>query len=278
MPLSLPVIPMTLAEFSAMPHRLGWKHEYWDGAARLSPKASAVVEFRRAVAAPIVVRPRRDLLVRPIERSDADALADLFQASFDSAIEFAGYSDAMLGQRAQESMAEFFAPQRGRFEAGQRAGRPCEWPGTSFVAESAGQIIGAAMIREVRAGPILEPIFIRPDSLREGVGGLLLASALGALKSAKTFEGAAVDVLYSRCHLGNPVSFAWHTRHGFEEVPNLPAAQHRWQHYLQQAHALKLQGNVAAASAAQAEADRLAQQIADLESSDDPFVWGLVSE
>lgn len=278
MPLSLPVIPMTMAEFSAMPHQLGWKHEYWDGAARLSPKASAVVEFRRAIVRPVTVAASDSILIRSIEPFDADALAQLFESAFESAIEFAGYSTEMLRERAKESMAEFFAPDH-ESDAERRAQQPKAWANASFVAEVAGQLVGAAMVRKIRVGPILEPVFIAPDWQRRGIGALLLDATLKALNSvnAEKSDEAAVDFLYSRCHLGNPASLAWHIRHGFEEIPNLPTAQHRWQHYLQQAHALRQQGNVAAAATAQAEADRLAGQIADLEASQDPSAWGLLS-
>lgn len=279
MPLPLPVIPMTLAEFSAMPHRLGWSHEYWDGAARLSPKASAVVEFRRAISTPVTVASQEDVLIRPIQPSDAGALAGLFQSAFDGAIEFAGYSTEMLRERADESMGEFFAVQREPDAAKRCAQQPHAWENASFLAEAVGRVVGATMIRKLRVGPILEPVFVAPDWQRRGVAALLLDAALGALNSGNTerSDEAAVDFLYSRCHLGNPASLAWHVRFGFEEIPTLPAAQHRWQHYLQQAHALKQRGNLAAATTAQAQADRVAQQIADLEASRDPSACGILS-
>lgn len=43
------VVPMSIEEFEHMEHRLGWKHEYWDGAAQLSTQETAVVSFQRPV-------------------------------------------------------------------------------------------------------------------------------------------------------------------------------------------------------------------------------------
>jgi hypothetical protein len=45
------VLPMSVEEFEQMEHRLGWKHEYWGGAARLSTQETAIVAFQRPVAA-----------------------------------------------------------------------------------------------------------------------------------------------------------------------------------------------------------------------------------
>jgi len=38
-------LPMSIDEFHVMKHRLGWKHEYWDGVARLSPQSTAIIDY-----------------------------------------------------------------------------------------------------------------------------------------------------------------------------------------------------------------------------------------
>ena len=275
MPLPLPVVPMTLAEFDALPHRLGWKHEYWDGAARLSPEESAIAEFRRPITTPVQWTHSSDWIVRPIQREDSAALVELFLQAFESAAEFAGYSESAFQSRAVESVARFFARDISTATTqAPQVTRLSDWKEVSFVVEDSQQLIGAALIREVRLGPILEPIMIAPAHQRRGVGSALLATILNKLRAIAAQDNAPLEYLYSRCHLSNPHSLAWHTVMGFEEMPNLPATQHRWRHHLQQARSLGLQGNLELAHTAQTEANRLATQVEAFELSDDPHACG----
>jgi predicted N-acetyltransferase YhbS len=266
---------MTLTEFDALPHRLGWKHEYWDGAARLSPEESAIAEFRRPITTPVKSTYSNNWIVRPIQRDDSAALIELFLRAFESADEFAGYSESSFRSRAAESVARFFA--RDMSTATTHAShetRLSDWKEVSFVVEDAQQLIGAALIREVRLGPILEPIMIAPAYQRRGVGSALLATTLNKLRVMASQDKAPLEYLYSRCHLSNPHSLAWHTIMGFEEMPNLPATQHRWLHHMQQARSLRLQGQIDLARTAQTEANRLATQVEAFELSDDPHAYG----
>ncbi|MDA1051187.1 MAG: hypothetical protein O3C40_12000 [Planctomycetota bacterium] len=75
-----------------MEHRVGWKHEYWDGAARLSPQSTAVVDLERPIKESEVLRPHlaAGYELRAIELADEQALVRLFIEAFDSSVEYAG--------------------------------------------------------------------------------------------------------------------------------------------------------------------------------------------
>ncbi len=217
------VLPMTIDEFRRMEHRLGWKHEYWDGAARLSVQETAVASFQQNVTSPVGGRPTvgDGEQLRPVRDNDQGALVELFQRAFDDAIEFAGWPDDAYQRDARDSIASFF----GNSTEGQRRPSGNGRTDASFVVTAGERLLAAVMVRSIRRGPILEPIMVLPAHQRRGLGSKLLAAALDALHSA----GEAT--LFTRCHLGNAASLAWHERNGFEEIPSYFAATHRWRHF-----------------------------------------------
>lgn len=221
MPRPLTVLPMSFEAYEHMEHRLGWKHEYWEGAARLSPHESAVAQFRRRLDS--VLASRRLLhdgeSPRRVHPDDAPALVELFVHAFDDAVEFSGWSQQDYCRHAHETVESFFgasdAPQVAR--PGLRE--------SSFVIGSNAQLLAALLVRSGRRGPVVEPVMVRPAYRRRGLASVLLAASIEALRN----DGETV--LLSRCHLGNTPSFVWHQNSGFEEVPGYFSATHRWHHH-----------------------------------------------
>lgn len=217
------VLPMSVEEFEQMEHRLGWKHEYWGGAARLSTQETAIVAFQRPAAASGVSRPplRDGEQFRAIRADDERSLAELFIEAFDDAVEFAGCPDDAYRQDAQDSLASFFGkPTQRPYNA-----RPLGRLDASFLIELGEQILAAVLVRSIRRGPIIEPVMVRPAHQRRGLATALLDASLQSLNAC------GVPVLYSQCHLGNAASLAWHEKNGFQEIPNYFAAAHRWRHF-----------------------------------------------
>lgn len=222
MPRPHPVLPMTMDEFEHMAHRLGWKHEYWDGAAQLSTQESAVASFQRSVDVNLARPSSLDgEQVRPVRIEDEAGLVELFVLAFDDAVEYAGWPDRLYRRDARDSIASLFGlptkqrPHRannGRLDA-------------SFVITGGERILAAVLIRSIGRGPILEPIMVHPAHQRRGLGTVLLSATLDALRMG------GESTLFSRCQLGNEASLAWHEKQGFEEIPNYFAATHRWRHF-----------------------------------------------
>jgi ribosomal protein S18 acetylase RimI-like enzyme len=216
-------IPMSIEAFGRLEHRLGWKHEYWDGAARLSPQETAIVAFQRPVRGAAAFRPRlpEDWSLRAVRADDERALADLFIETFDDAVEYVGWPDDAYQQNARDILASFFGKPTRRPHHDRPAGRP----EVSHACVFGEQMLGAALIRSIRQGPILEPIMVHPAHQRRGLATALLSASLAALSQL------GATTLYSRCHLGNVASLAWHEKNGFQEIANYFAATHRWRHY-----------------------------------------------
>jgi L-amino acid N-acyltransferase YncA len=221
MPRALPVLPMSFEAYEHMEHRLGWKHEYWDGAARLSPQEGAVATFRRRLDSALV--PRWPLhgheRVRLAHPGDAHALVKLFLHAFDDAVEFAGWPERHYYRHARATVASFF---------GEPDARQFALPGrreSSFVIDSNDRLLAALLVRSGRSAPIVEPVMVHSAHRRRGLASVLLAASIQALRN----DGETV--LHSRCHLGNSASLGWHEASGFEEVPSYSSATHRWHHH-----------------------------------------------
>ena len=222
MPRPRPVLPMTIEEFHHMPHRLGWKHEYWDGAAQLSTQETAVASFQRPIASlttPIALA--ADETLRLIHPDDEPALIELFVTAFDDAVEYAGWPDDIYRSDAHDSIGTFFGkPSRHRYDHADPAR-----PDASFAIVTPTGLLAAVLVRSIRRGPILQPIIVHPTQQRRGLATALLSAVVNALHAA----GDAW--LFSRCQLGNAASLAWHGKNGFQEIPNYFAATHRWRHF-----------------------------------------------
>jgi GNAT superfamily N-acetyltransferase len=199
---------MSWAAFERLPHRLGWKHEYWDGMARLRPSWSYVTY--ELELAPRVPGRRRG--IRPVCLADQSALRQPFLEAFALAPEYVGYPMAKFREAADKYLVGYFGDVRG------------EPSPVSVVAEVRGEIIGAALVKERAKGPLLDCIYVRPDHGRKGWATALAAHAVNGLLR----RGATV--LYSGALLANPVSLAWHARLGFRERPDLWIARARWRH------------------------------------------------
>jgi GNAT superfamily N-acetyltransferase len=213
---------MSTEEFHVMEHRLGWKHEYWDGAAQLSCQPTAVASLRLEL--PKKTPGARELgagyALRTATSEDASELVELFVRTFDTAIEYAGWSQAEYGRSALRSVESFFVQ-----EAASNRHHSQGLLEHSFVAHFANVLVAAILVRRIEPGPLVEPIMVEPAHQRHGLGSALLAAAVCSL------QNSPANALLSRCHLGNTISMNWHLRNGFVELPNYFTAGHRSMHF-----------------------------------------------
>jgi hypothetical protein len=200
---------MSWAAFERLPHRLGWKHEYYDGMAHLRPSWTQVV-FELDLT-PRAVRRRRG--IRPVTPADAPALRRPFLEAFALASEYVGWPMAKFRRAADEYLDRYFGTVRG------------EPSPVSVLAEVGGEVIGAALVKDRLQGPLLDCTFVRPDQARKGWATALADRAVNGLVE----RGAAK--LRSSAMLANAASLAWHARFGFRELPSLWVAQARARHY-----------------------------------------------
>jgi len=197
---------MTWEEFELLPMHPGWKHEYWDGQAHISPRhRSAVVRIAtapRPVSSPCPIR--------RVAEEDAAALRAAYVAAFVDTVEYCDWEPAKVEDSAADTMRNVFAGKQGEVLS---ASCVATYPGA---VNDLDRIAGAALVTRTReANPLLRILFVAPRWQRHGLATALVSTAINEL------HGAGEQVLQSSYHLGNDASVAWHRKFGFVEEPDL---------------------------------------------------------
>ena len=108
-------LPMTIDDFRTMPHRLGYKHEFWDGKARLSFSHSAIACWRRATDDPIehsalVIATDDAYEMTSPAAADRDDLIDLHLRAFDDSLDYLGYPEEVYRTSIAKDIDHFLGP------------------------------------------------------------------------------------------------------------------------------------------------------------------------
>jgi GNAT superfamily N-acetyltransferase len=194
-----PVIPMSWEEFEVMEEPFGWKVEYWDGHAHLTPRFHGVktklqLSVRHAPPNPSLVD------VSPDYR---DAMLAGYGETFGNSIEFCGWSRSDIEASAVTDIGNYFAGKRGEPLA---ASVLALVPGSQA-------LVGLALIsRRPKYGAYLDLLYVRPAFQRQGVGTAMLNRAIDCLVEA------GFPTLTSAYHIVNEPSRRWHHGHGFEDL------------------------------------------------------------
>lgn len=246
-------IPMTWEAFELMPRKPGWKHEYWDGQAHMSPR-------HQVVTVTIAVQPRSvssSYRLRPVAENDAPQLVVAYIAAFSDTIEYCDWESEKIVSSARTNIRNFFAGKRGQPHPAARVVVDAQ-------ADAAGeQIIGAALIiGDNGEPPLLDILFVAPAWQRQGLATALVSASINALHSA------GVPTLESRYMLGNEESQAWHQRFGFVKEPDLFLAK---AYYHQSKHELWRRETIGDLTAAErnmlsSEADRWKRRVEELQA------------
>src|SRR2546421_1423969 len=208
MPIRSQRLPMSFEEWELLPYQPGWKYEYWDGCAHITPNHQTAVTTAivtpRPVNAPCALR-------RVLPEDEAPLLA-VYMEAFAENQAFCDYTDAQFLDAARRDLRDSFTGHRAPLLTAARVAVATEATGE--------QLVGAALLsRDREYGPVLDLLFIRPLWQRRGLATALVASAMHALH--RTGEGT----LTSCYQLANAASQAWHRGFGFSERPDLRYAQ-----------------------------------------------------
>ncbi len=244
-------IPMSSDEFHIMPWQLGWKHEYWDGAARISPSHMAIATVKVAVA-PRLVEPA--CLLRPVTEEDIPLLLPAYIAAFADTIDYCDYTHEQIVEAAERNLQSYFAGKRGTpLALSQIALAPDQAEPTA---------IGIANVVEKENGDaLLDLLFVAPGWQGKGVAAAMVGTILNELHTLQK------PTLTSRYMLGNAASRAWHQRFGFVEEVDLFLTRHYYYHALHEweRHEALDDLDEAALATLAAQRDRWAQLLDEVE-------------
>ena len=102
-------IAMTMEEFELMPWRLGWKYEYWQGRAHITPR-------HQTVPVKIEVNPRSvncSSELRAVDWKDEPDLISAFLAAFRNTIEYCDWNRVKIDVSGRDAIHGFLAGRRG---------------------------------------------------------------------------------------------------------------------------------------------------------------------
>jgi len=201
--------PMTIDEFQCLEWSLGWKYEYRDGYAHISPREAvmrcAMPVRRHATTHPVVA-------LEPFVQADKDALIQSSVTAFRDGIEYCDWPVMKIREDAEATVEGFFAGRRGEPLAASRVlhgGNGSSRP-----------LLGALLVVDTGENrALLDLLFLVPEYQRRGLATAMAESAVNAL------QDMGFETLESQYQLGNEASRAWHHRFGFLDRPDLQIAR-----------------------------------------------------
>lgn len=193
-----PVIPMSYEDFELMERPFGWKVEYWDGHARLTPRGMGVKTT-------INLLPRQGSPTHPIVPVTPDdrdrILAGYFEA-FAPSVEFCGWPAEDIRDCAEKDIGKYFAGTRGE---------PLSASAIALAPDSQ-ELIGLLLVSQRSPqDAFMDLLYVRPEFQRQGVATAMLYWAIDRLIAL------GFQTLASRYHVCNEISRRWHHGHGFED-------------------------------------------------------------
>jgi L-amino acid N-acyltransferase YncA len=224
-------LPISIDEFYRLPRNAAYKYEYWDGRAVLTPRPKSFSCVRNL--SPVTAEPWHPVAVRPLAAADVPGLASLFLGSFRQIQPFGSLDNDAAEAAAEACLAKTAAGGDGPLiepacftawddrHGGYAAGAVL----VTLVPEDARtkpfwqvwkEPPGDAVARRLGV-PHLTWVFVHPWEGRNGIGSVLLAAAVEALR------GMGFVDLVSTFALDNAPSALWHWRHGFRLLPQLSA-------------------------------------------------------
>jgi GNAT superfamily N-acetyltransferase len=198
-------IPIGFDESERIPHRPGWKHEYWNGRLRLSPNHRVSVYSRTITYAP--AKNDTNLKTRFLLDLEPKAVTSAFTVSFANTIDFVDHSSLRVRAFAKKFWNQLTTGARGSVHPASLAfvspGRkPRVLSLLIFVARDPGKVL-------------LDCVFTRPEWQGDGLTTALLALALPKLLETE------IQTIWSGVFDGNLESRVWHERNGFSLATDL---------------------------------------------------------
>jgi GNAT superfamily N-acetyltransferase len=234
-------IPISIEEFELMEHPFGWKAEYFDGKAHLTPREHLV--RTQLILAPQKVTTTHQIV--PVDPLQQERMILAFLEAFEDSVEFCDWSSEAFHTHARKNITNYFQEKRGKPHP---VSRMVLEPHSDPLSEGLCQrIIGLALFVENKAESVrrgfltmqptqaaescrtalktiettaaeerveLDLLLVLPEYQRTGIATEMVAGAIDSLYA----DG--VRDLRSGYHICNDRSRAWHHSLGFKDVPD----------------------------------------------------------
>jgi RimJ/RimL family protein N-acetyltransferase len=199
-------IPISVEEFQLMEHPFGWKAEYFNGKAHLTPREYLVrtqltLTDQKITDAHQAVRSGQIVPVDPLLK---EQMIETFLEAFEDSVEFCDWSLDSFHTHVRKNITNYFQGVRGK-----------PHPVSSMALDrNTSRIIGLALFVENKHSRVeLDLLLVKPEQQRTGIATAMVAGATNSLYA----EG--VKDLRCGYHICNERSRAWQHKFGFEEIP-----------------------------------------------------------
>ncbi|MEL6490602.1 MAG: GNAT family N-acetyltransferase [Cyanobacteria bacterium J06621_3] len=198
-----PRIPMSYEAFDTIEHILGWKTEYWDGYARLTPRPMGIetcLTFETFTPTKTVNAPKLTFITPTADY--AQAMLDCYIAAFINSVEFCGWPTDRIFEEAQQDLSLYFKGKRGK-----------PLPASVIAIEpQTGDVVGTALVtNKEEKGACLGLLYVRPSHHRKGIGTHVIT------RSVEILTRQGYSQLTSRYHICNHQSRQFYHQLGFED-------------------------------------------------------------
>lgn len=198
---------MTWEEYEVLERPFGWKVEYWDGHARLTPRSAGVkTHLDLTSLVPIKHRNAQEYNLAAADATYTDQMVAGYFETFADSIEFCDYPAEKVQESAERDITNYFSEKRG------------EALPASVIALAANtqELIGLALfvLREEHR-PQLDLLYVRSPHQRKGIATAMLNHGIHHLSQANFKK------LFSSYHICNNISRQWHHKQGFKDIHDL---------------------------------------------------------
>lgn len=201
---------MTFDEFEVCEIPFGWKDEYYNGFAHITPRPHGVM-----MKIPVTKREiETNVEIEPISVAKTGELRKLFYDSFVDSVEYLNQTKRDVKAAAKEEIANFFEGKRGIPQLELCKIAVCDL-----------QKVGCCLVSKFKFGYKTEIIFVHPNFQRRKIGSALVADVMNAL------EKLGENLLWSEHFICNELSANWHRKFGFVEETDIMTAKFRRNYY-----------------------------------------------
>lgn len=191
-------LPIPFAEFELMPQPFGWKVEYYDDKAHITPREN-VIKTNLNIQAGVI---KTANIIQTVDFQYKQEMIEGFYHSFRDSVEFCDWTTKDIRKHAEKNINDYFAGVRGA---------PLSQSVMALEPKTQ-QLIGLALFVVTKKGRYkLDLLFVQPDYQRQGLAAAMVSHVTSQLHKMGVCE------LYSLYHICNEVSRQWHQKFGFKE-------------------------------------------------------------
>jgi Acetyltransferase (GNAT) family len=161
-------LSISFAEFELMPQPFGWKVEYYNDKAHLTPREN-VIKTNLSIQKTVI---KTDYLMQAVDLQYKPIMIDGFYQAFRDSVEFCDWKKQDIQKHAEQNINDYFAAKRGQ-------------PLTQSVMvlePKTEQLIGLALFVVTRKQRYkLDLLLVKPDYQRQGLATAMVSYATSQL-------------------------------------------------------------------------------------------------